>query len=216
MKRRSLTVPLQMTPARWLKIAVAACALLALLLAVEIRLSSGSNAAAHQLVGSPAPAFHLHAESRGQVLPETISLAQERGHTVLLVFMYSLCSHCLSQIQITQEVATQQATGGLRILYIDSPAESAGIISAYAERLGIEVPATPILLDSNGALARAYGVSYYPTIVLIDSQGIVRQVWTGGISSDSLRSAIGLVQLLLPAQGDATAVSAGIRSSYDE
>src|SRR5215469_13469019 len=107
MKRRRLTVPLEMTPARWLKVAVGACALLALLLAVEIRLSTGSNLAVHRLVGSPAPAFKLHVESHGQVLPQTISLAQERGHTVLLVFIYSLCPHCLSQIQVTKGMAEQ-------------------------------------------------------------------------------------------------------------
>jgi peroxiredoxin len=168
-----------MTPARWLQAAVAACALLALLLAVEIRLSTGSNLAVHRLVGSPAPAFQLHAESHGQVQPQTISLAQERGHTVLLVFMYSLCPHCLSQIQVTKGMAEQQEAGGLRIIYIDSPAESPAIISAYAERLGIEGPATPILLDANGTLAQAYGIVYYPTTILIDPAGVVRQVWTG-------------------------------------
>jgi alkyl hydroperoxide reductase subunit AhpC len=107
--------------------------------------------------------------------------------------MYSLCAHCLSQIQVTKGVAAQPAAGGLRIIYIDSPAESAGIISAYAERLGIESLATPILLDDEGALAQAYGIVYYPTTVLIDPKGIVRQVWTGETSSDTLRSAIDLL-----------------------
>jgi peroxiredoxin len=198
MKRRRLTVPLQMTPARWLKAAVAVCALLALLLAVEIRLSTGSNLAVHRLVGSPAPAFQLHAERHGQVLPQTISLAQERGHTVLLVFVYSLCAHCLSQIQVTKGMAGQQVTGGLRIIYIDSPAESPGIISAYVERLGIEDSATPILLDDDGALAQGYGIVYYPTTILIDSDGIVRQVWTGETGSDTLRSAIDLLAMHYP------------------
>ena len=184
-----------MTPARWLKVAVGACALLALLLAVEIHLSTESNLAVHRLVGSPAPAFQLHAEDHGQVLPQTISLPKERGHTVLLVFVYSLCAHCLSQIQVTKEMTGQQVTGGLRIIYIDSPAESPGIISAYAERLGIEDSATPILLDDDGALAQAYGIVYYPTTVLIDPAGIVRQVWTGETSSDTLRSAIDLLAM---------------------
>src|SRR5215469_15844294 len=120
-RRRRLDMPLQMTPARWLQAAVAACALLALLLAVEIRLSTGSNAGVQRLTGSTAPAFQLHAESHGQVLPQMISLAQERGHTVLLVFMYSQCVHCLSQIQVTKGMAVQQqqqVAGGLRIIYI--------------------------------------------------------------------------------------------------
>jgi len=75
-------------------------------------------------------------------------------------------------------------------VYIDSPAESAGIISAYAERLGIEHPSTPILLDRNGTLARKYGIVYYPATILIDARGIVRQVWIGETTGDSMSSAI--------------------------
>jgi peroxiredoxin len=189
--RTSILYP-ELTSARWLQAAVAGLALLAVLLAVVIRISGGSNTAADRLVGSPAPAFSLQAEYRGQVLPGTVSLAEQRGHDVLLVFMYSLCAHCLSQIDTVHELDTQDTNPGLRVLYIDSPAESTGIISAYAERLGIESLSTPILLD-NGALAQAYGVRYYPTTILVDARGIVRNVWIGETSGDSLRSAIKLL-----------------------
>jgi peroxiredoxin len=198
-----------MTPARWLQAAVAGLALLAVLLAVVTRVSGGSNTAAEQLVGSPAPAFSLRAEYRGQVLPGTVSLAEQRGHNVLLVFMYSLCAHCLSQIDTVHELDTQDASPGLRVLYIDSPAESASIISAYAERLGIESPGTPILLD-NGALAQSYGVRYFPTTFLVDARGIVRKVWTGETSGDSLRSAIKLLGKL-----SATSSEAGTLRAYE-
>jgi peroxiredoxin len=179
-----------MTPIRRLLATVAGIVLLAILLTVVTRVSGGSNSAAERLVGMPAPAFSLQAENRGEVLPGTISLAEQRGHNVLLVFVYSLCAHCLRQIDTVHGLDIQGASPGLRILYIDSPAESTSIISAYAERLGIESPSTPILLDRNGALAQAYGVRYYPTTFLIDARGIVRQVWTGETSGDSLRSAI--------------------------
>jgi peroxiredoxin len=182
----------EMTPARWLQAAVAGLALLAVLLAVVTRVSGGSNTATERLVGSPASAFSLQAEYRGQLLPGTVSLAEQRGHNVLLVFMYSLCAHCLSQIDTVHELDAQDVSPGLRVLYIDSPAESPSIISAYAERLGIESPTTPILLD-NGALAQAYGVRYYPTTFLVDARGIVRKVWTGETSGESLRSAIKLL-----------------------
>jgi len=184
---------LDMTPARWIQATVAGIALLAVLLAVIIRVSGGSTTAAERLVGSPAPAFSLQAENRGEVLPGPVSLADQHGHNVLLVFMYSLCAHCLSQIDTVHELNTEGVNPSLRVLYIDSPAESPGIISAYAERLGIESPRGTILLDNNGVLAQAYGVRYYPTTFLIDARGIVRQVWTGETSGDSLRSAIKLL-----------------------
>ncbi len=199
-----------MTPARWLQAAVAGIALLAILLAVVTRVSGGSTTAAQHLLGVPAPAFSLKAENRGQVLPETVSLAEQRGHNVLLVFMYSLCAHCLSQIDTVHALDTQGVSPGLRVLYIDSPAESTSIISAYAERLGIETPSTSILLDSNGALAQTYGVRYYPTTFLIDDRGIVRQVWTGETSGDSLRSAIKLL-----GETSARSSQAGAPTAYE-
>jgi peroxiredoxin len=198
-----------MTSARWLQAAVVCLALLAVLLAVVTRVSGGSNTAAERLVGSPAPAFSLQAEYRGQVLPGTVSLAEQRGHNVLLVFMYSLCAHCLSQIDTVHELDTQDASPGLRVLYIDSPAESTSIISAYAERLAIESPSTPILLD-NGELAQSYGVRYFPTTFLVDARGIVRKVWTGETSGDSLRSAIELLGEL-----SATSSEAGTLRAYE-
>ena len=180
-----------MTPARWLQATVLVIALVALLLAVMIRATSAATpATTQQHVGLPAPAFSLQAESRGQVLPGTVSLASERGHTVLLLFMFSLCPHCLNQIEAVKSVNTETAAGGLRILYIDSPAESPGIISAYAQRLGIESPSTPILLDPSGTLARRYGIVYYPVTILIDTRGIVRKAWTGETGSGTLRTAI--------------------------
>ena len=193
MKRLTMLRP-HMTPARWLQTAVLVIAIVALLLAVAIRATSAATqATTQQRVGLPAPEFSLRSESHGQVLPGTVSLDGERGHTVLLLFMFSLCPHCLNQIEAVKSVNTETATGGLRILYIDSPAESPGIISAYAQRLGIENPSTPILLDPSGALARTYGIIYYPVTILIDARGIVRQVWTGETGSGTLRTAIKLL-----------------------
>jgi hypothetical protein len=105
--------------------------------------------------------------------------------------MYSLCPHCQSQIEAAQGLEHQGTGTGVHILYIDSPAESPGIIDAYVERLGISSSATtPILLDKDGSLARAYGIAYYPATILIDSHGIVTHVWIGETGSSALRSAV--------------------------
>jgi peroxiredoxin len=164
---------------------------LALALGIAIRVSGGSTAAAEQVVGKPAPAFTLPIESGGKVLPQTVSLGEKRGHMVLLLFMYSLCPHCQSQVEAVQELQHYGTAAGLQIIYIDSPAESPSIIDAYAERLGIGSSATtPILLDKDGSLARAYGITYYPASILIDGHGIVQHVWIGETSGTALRSAI--------------------------
>jgi peroxiredoxin len=167
------------------------CVVLALALGIAIRVSGGSAAPAERLIGKPAPGFTLPIESRGQVLQQTVSLREQRGHAVLLLFMYSLCPHCQSQVEAVQGLDHQGTGNGVRILYIDSPAESASIIDAYAERLGIDSSnEAPILMDKNGSLARAYGLAYYPATILIDTHGIVVHVWIGETGSSALRSAI--------------------------
>jgi peroxiredoxin len=180
-----------MSPSGWLTAGVAITVVLALALGIAIRVSGGNASAAERLVGKPAPAFALPIESRGQVLRQTVSLGEQRGHMVLLVFMYSLCPHCQSQIEAAQGLEHERTAAGVRILYIDSPAESPSIIDAYAERLGIAgSDATPILMDNGGSLARAYGITYYPATILIDAHGTVAHVWIGETGSSALHSAI--------------------------
>jgi peroxiredoxin len=48
----------------------------------------------------------------------------------------------------------------------------------------------PVLLDKGAAVAQRYGVVYYPTIILVDAQGVVRAVWVGAPSSSELAAAI--------------------------
>ncbi len=74
-----------------------------------------------------------------------------------------------------------------RLPQINSPAESSGIIAAYAQRLGITAP---VLLDKSGRVAANYGIASYPATVLVDGNGTVREVWIGETGVDSLRSAI--------------------------
>jgi peroxiredoxin len=180
-----------MSPSSWLTAGVAITVVLAMALGIAIRVSGGSTAAAERLVGKPAPAFALPLESRGKVLPQTVSLGEQRGHMVLLLFMYSLCPHCQSQIEAAQGLEHEGTAAGVRILYIDSPAESPSIIDAYAARLGIGGSDTaPILMDNDGSLAGVYGITYYPATILIDAHGIVAHVWIGETGGSALHSAI--------------------------
>ena len=105
----------RMSPSNWLTAGVAITVVLALALGVAIRVAGDEAAAAGQLVGKPAPGFTLPIESRGQVLPRTVSLEKQRGHVVLLLFMYSLCPHCQSQIEAAQRLK-QQGTGTKSLL----------------------------------------------------------------------------------------------------
>lgn len=177
-------------PTRALRLAVVAAALLAIALALATRGSAPSSATARSLAGRPAPAFSLATLAGTRTASSPLTLASQRGHPVLLVFTYTLCPHCLPQTQTTAALAAEQRAPGLRVLLVDSPAESPSIVAAYLDRVRDNTAGLTVLLDSGGATARAYAVGLYPTTLLIDSQGIVRDVWTGETNITTLRAAL--------------------------
>lgn len=175
------------TASGWLRAGVLAAALLALVLGVAARALAGTSQSAPALVGRLAPAWTLPVERAGQRLPTSVTLASERGHPVLLVFFYTLCVHCLSQVQTAAAVGRDETARGLSVLYVDSPAERPDIVAAYLDRLQIDAP---VLLDADGAVAERYGVRFYPTLVLVDGGGVVRGVWLGETSTAPIERAL--------------------------
>ncbi len=170
------------SPAWRLRVALVLLVLLALGLGVAIQATTGAQTL-DALVGHPAPAFSLPAEAHGKAQPGSITLAAQRGHPTLLVFFYTLCTHCLGELQTVRGVVAAHAASGLVSLYIDSPAELPAIPDAYLARIGLDAPA---LLDRDGAVAATYGIRYYPALALLDAQGVVRASWTGETSAAAL------------------------------
>jgi peroxiredoxin len=186
--RARLRAPwLPATRLTWLRASLLALALVALALGIATRVLAGTPAEAQRLVGRPAPAFALPAETRGQPQPGTVTLAAQRGHPVLLAFFYTLCAHCLTQMQTVSGVTARWADRGLGVLYLDSPGEPPSIPATYLDRVGIE---SSVLLDPTAAVAARYGIHFYPTLVLVDAQGTVREVWTGETSAAALESGL--------------------------
>jgi cytochrome oxidase Cu insertion factor (SCO1/SenC/PrrC family) len=180
----------QRSPRWWLCAALVALVVFALALGIAARATAGAQTL-DALVGRPAPAFSLAAEIGGKPLRSPVSLASQRGHPTLVVFFYTLCTHCLGELQTVASVASAHAAdrsaSGPVPLYINSPAEPGGIPDAYLARAGIDAP---VLLDRDGAVAAAYGIRYYPALVLIDANGVVRATWTGEVSAGTLDDAI--------------------------
>jgi peroxiredoxin len=171
----------------WLWAGVIAVALIAALLAALIHVSAPASASARALVGSPAPDFTLPVVTAPGTAQRTVSFAAERDHPVLLVFFFTLCTHCQAQLRTVHAAATPYAGRGLVTCAINTPAESYDVLSSYSSRLGFN---PTILLDRRAAVADAYGVQLYPTTVLIDGQGVVRAVWTGETDAATLDHAL--------------------------
>lgn len=141
------------------------------------------------LEGKPAPALDT-ADWTGSEKPQP--LAALRGRPVLLFFWAHWCVDCKAEAGVLQDLEARYGPAGLKVVGPTmrygfaasgeeaSPAQEKAWIEAtrkrYYERIG--AMATPI----SAANMRAYGVSTTPTLVLLDSQGVVRLYHPGAMS----------------------------------
>lgn len=116
--------------------------------------------------GTPAPAFSAQVLDGAQVrVPDDF-----RGRVVALRFWADWCPYCRTEMADLQPVYTRLAPRGLEILAVNV-AQDADTARAFVRPLGIRYP---VLLDPEGATARAWGVQALPVTWLLDRQGVVR------------------------------------------
>ena len=170
----------------WLRLAVIACAALAVALALLAHVLAPAPDHAQALVGHAAPPFSAPAAQGGKPLTQPVSFDGHATHATLLVFFDTLCVHCLAGVQTARALTQAPDQPLLNVMYIDAPGENAEITGQYMARLQFD---PPVLLDHGARIASRYGVAYYPSFVLVDTQGIVRAVWTGTPTASQIRAA---------------------------
>lgn len=179
---------LRRTPlARWLWMAVIGSAALAVALVALAHAVAPSPDGARALIGRPAPSFTLAAAQNQRPLSQPVTFDGHSGHPTLLVFFNTLCVHCVPGVQAAAAAARTPDLPTTDVIYLDAPGENAEITGQYMTRLQQQ---PPVLLDAGARVANRYGVAYYPTLLLVDARGVVREVWVGAPSATQLRAAI--------------------------
>jgi thiol-disulfide isomerase/thioredoxin len=95
---------------------------------------------------------------------------------VLINFWASWCEPCRAEMPSLQELARTHPER-LVVLAVNLK-ESEPAITRFVQRTGLDLP---VLRDADGAMARAWGVSVYPSTVLIDAQGRANSVVRGEV-----------------------------------
>lgn len=121
------------------------------------------------------------------------SLLQEK-RAVILNFWYSDCYYCCQEFPYMQEAyaSSYEAEDGSTRLYSDDIAilainygydDEAGIIS-FKTQYGLTFPMMlDYMIDSTPALTSMFGVTAFPTTVVIDSFGTIAEIEDGAITS---------------------------------
>jgi thiol-disulfide isomerase/thioredoxin len=121
------------------------------------------------------------------------SLSQYRGQVVLLDFWFRQCSYCIRLVPQLDRVE-QTFQGKPFVLLSMNTDENEEDARIAAERLGL---AGPVLLHTD-EIASGLGVDGFPTLVLIDQEGKVRDILVGHSTSREAELEAAISRLLSP------------------
>ncbi|MGD0099510.1 MAG: TlpA disulfide reductase family protein [Acidobacteriota bacterium] len=120
-------------------------------------------------IGRPAPAFKLP-DLKGQ----EISLDQYKGKVVMLDFWATWCGPCRMTMPLLEKLQKEYPNN--MVLLAINLEESRDTVRDYIRQQGLN---SHVLLDEKGSLGEVYGTEAIPMQVLIDKEGIVRDIKTG-------------------------------------
>ncbi len=133
---------------------------------------------------------------------EALSMERLRGQIVLLDFWTFCCINCIHILDELEVLEEKYHDDPFLVVGVHSPKfeneKDPDNIRAALLRYGIE---HPVLVDSEMTLWRKYGVRSWPTLVLIDAKGRVRDWWSGEGHRDEIDAAIATLIAEGKAQG---------------
>ena len=97
------------------------------------------------------------------------------GKVVLVNFWATWCEPCVTEVPSLQRVRDQYAPG-FEVLGVNYQ-EGSARIKAFIDKTGITFP---VVRDTDGAVAKAWGARIFPASYLVDRAGHVKHVLIGG------------------------------------
>ncbi|MCG3173890.1 MAG: Thiol-disulfide oxidoreductase ResA [Myxococcota bacterium] len=136
--------------------------------------------------GDPAPEAAL--TPIGQAQPGS-SLGHELGSRVTLIdFWATWCEPCRAAMPGIVRLDAEFRNRGLKVLSINvEPVEDQEQVLRFIRDFRMTMP---VFRDDGGRLARAFSVTNYPTIIVLDSKGVVSEVLVGYTRESRLRDLV--------------------------
>ena len=124
-----------------------------------------------------------NAESLGGadgVAPKTLELSGLRGRPVVLDFWATWCGPCQVEAPIVNTIAHRYKDKGLAVVGVNTSDED-GLAAAFIRKKGLGFP---VVYDENNTIAKQYGVTSLPTLIVVSKTGKIVAI-RRGVTSDS-------------------------------
>ena len=132
-------------------------------------------------IGQVAPNFTLN-DANGHPM----SLAQFKGHPLMLNFWATTCGPCASETPLLQRTVMAHQPQGLVILGIDQGEEDAAI-AKFGQDYNLSYP---LLADNKLKVNNQYGVTGLPVTYFIDQTGTIRSISGGVLFNNTLAAGL--------------------------
>jgi peroxiredoxin len=131
---------------------------------------AASAIAASRLIGQPAPDFALRSMEG-----ENLRLSEHLGEVVVINFWATWCGPCRQEMPLLDDLYAKYKLAGMTLLSVNID-ESSERAAEMAHTLKVSYP---VLFDDRQEVSRAFEVNAMPLTVMIDREGVVRQVFEG-------------------------------------
>jgi thiol-disulfide isomerase/thioredoxin len=121
-------------------------------------------------------------------------LSDLRGRAVLINFWASWCEPCRAEMPSLQALAQQQGPEQLLVLAVNFK-EALPAVQRFVSGSALRLP---VLLDPQGQVARQWGITVFPSTVLINAKGQVQGMVRGELDWLSPQAAQWVSPLLAP------------------
>lgn len=140
------------------------------------REEEGGGRAANDLEGEAAPDFTLSTPDGDEV-----KLSDLKGKVVVIDFWATWCGPCRVGLPHLDKLTEQMKDKGVKVFAVNLKEDEAKV-EDFIEETKLS---TPVLLDTEGETAAAYGVTGIPQTVVIGKDGKVAKVFVGFDPSES-------------------------------
>ena len=117
---------------------------------------------------------------------ETVRLSDHRGKVVLVNIWATWCLPCVREMPELQDFYDDHADDGFVLLAVNAR-ESHTLVDTFRREHDLHIP---ILMDPSGAVIEAFGVTSFPTSVVLDRDGREVDRWEGIIQPGQLEERV--------------------------